>query len=263
MSERPTWMILIPTVPARTASFQLLVHRLLPQLDYWQGHVQVCGWLNVGEPRLAEIRDALLEHAERSGAEYVSFIDDDDMVPEYYVGVIMEELRKVNFSVDHVGFQLEYWKDGEFRSIVEHSLKHKKWGHTVVRENGARRLELYRHFTHVDPIRTELARRGRFARAGLHQPEDRNWVRQVTPHVRTEVFVPRVMYQYFWTPAASAWDGPEKIERLYSEEARNALAYSRTVGQEMNPWERDFLVRQLTRRPAIESEHFHWHPSSL
>jgi len=111
---RPTWMILIPTVPARSASFQLLMHRLLPQLKYWAGWVQVCGWLNVGQPRLAEIRDGLLEHAERSGAEYVSFIDDDDMVPEYYVDEIMIPIHPAKKHLarpDHVGFQLEYWKD--------------------------------------------------------------------------------------------------------------------------------------------------------
>ena len=240
MTQRPTWMILIPTVPARSASFQLLLHRLLPQLEYGAGWVQVCGWLNVGQPRLAEIRDALLEHAERSGAEYVSFIDDDDMVPDYYVPEIMDAIA-AHFGThdvypDHIGFQLEYWKDGEFRSIVEHSLKHQRWGHHSERVNGERRLTLWRHFTHVDPIRTELARKGRFARAGLHQPEDRNWVRQVTPYVRTEVYIPRVMYQYFWTPSASTWDGPEKLAAL------GAGPIS---------------------RPAIESEHFHWHPSSL
>ena len=26
----------------------------------------------------------------------------------------------------------------------------------------------------------------------------------------TEVYIPKVMYHYFWTPAESAWDGPGK-----------------------------------------------------
>jgi hypothetical protein len=197
----PTWTILVPTIPQREHLFLRLLDVLLPQLDEHEGRVRVLAWRNQGDPRLAEIRDAMVDSA---GTDYVSFIDDDDLVPEYYVAEIVRALAE---TPDHVGFRMHYSSSETDHEIVEHSLRWSKWGRSV---DGL----LYRDFTHVDPVRTELAQKGRFAVARPRRAEDRVWVRQVRPWLSSEVFLDKIMYYYEYRAATSSWqnlpplDGP-------------------------------------------------------
>lgn len=244
----PIWTILVPTIPRRAALFARLMERLLPQLDFYRGSVRVVAWLNEGTPRLAEIRDALVDHAAASGSEYVSFIDDDDLVPADYVSSIMAVLPG---RPDHIGFPIRYFKNGEDQGLVDHSVRWPRWGARVRRETDppGGKLVLYRDFTHIDPIRTELARAASFASAGPHVAEDRAWCRGVRLHVHdrgrpmTEVYIPKIMYHYFWTPAESAWDGPGKV-RLGSDAGVSLLS--------------GVLRDKLDPHP-----YFTWHPESL
>jgi hypothetical protein len=216
--DAPTITFLIPTIPGRQDDFLRLLDRLLPQLDEHEGRARVLAWRNTGEPRLAELRDRLLADA---GSEYVAFIDDDDMVSEDYVDSIMAALIE---RPDHVGFQVAYCVDGEFREVVEHSLTWKRW-----HRSGS---QLVRDFTHVDPIRRDLAQRGRFAQAPAGRAEDRVWVKQVRPFLHTEVYVPRVLYTYLWSDKTTAWQRPERAAGNGSE------------------------------RPTILHQWFDWHPDS-
>ena len=198
----PTWTILIPTIGQREPLFLRLLDRLLPQLDEHEGRVRVVAWLNAGDPRLAEIRDRMIAEA---GTEYVSFVDDDDLVPEYYVAEIVRALAE---RPDHVGFNLEFSTLDDAgnagHEIVEHSLRWPKWGRS---SEGL----LYRDFTHVDPVRTEYARQGLFAHARPRRAEDRVWVKQVRPYLSSEVFIDKIMYHYLWSAERSSWQQPSAI----------------------------------------------------
>lgn len=215
----PTWAILIPTIGQRESLFLRLLDVLLPQLDAYAGQVRVVAWRNDGHPRLAELRDAMIGSAD---AEYVSFIDDDDLVSHRYVKAIADALHD---RPDHVGFRLEYCVDGEPKEIVDHSLRHHRWHRNV---DGT----LVRDFTHVDPVRREHAIRGRFATAKLGRAEDRVWVKQVRPWLRTEAYVDDVLYRYLWSQSTSSWQRPER------------------------------LVPSSRPRPAIDHPYFAWHERS-
>lgn len=204
MTALPTWSILVPTIPRRAALFERLLDVLLPQLDELAGRVRVIAWRNSGEPRLAEVRDALVDDAP---GEYVSFIDDDDLVPDYFVAEVARALEQ---RPDHVGFRLSYEPLNEREhEVVEHSVIYSRaqgsrgWGR-------CRDGILYRDLTHVDPIRREIAARGRFAEARPHRAEDRVWVRQVRPLVETEAYVDKIMYRYLYDPDESSWGGVDR-----------------------------------------------------
>jgi hypothetical protein len=216
----PTWAILIPTIPQRGHLFRRLLDVLLPQLDEHRGRVRVLAWRNQGDPRLAEIRDALVDAA---GTEYVCFIDDDDLVPEYYVAEFVQALAS---RPDHVGFRMHYSSGPDDFEIVEHSLRWHKWGRS---SEGL----LYRDFTHVDPIRTEYAQRGRFAQARPRRAEDRVWVRQIRPCLATEVFVDKIMYYYEYRAEHSSWQNPAA------------------------------LAPAAAPRPDIDHPYFRWHEGSI
>jgi len=230
----PVWMICIPTIPRRAETLQRVLLDLMPQTEAADacGMVQVVGWLNVGTPRIAEIRDRLVTYAAERGAEYISFVDDDDRLPEYYVA---EGLAAMEHNPDHVGLLLDYWKNGEQRAVVEHRLLHRRW--QTLKANP---LTLVRDFTHIDPIKVSWARRGRFAEARPHQMEDRIWAQQLRDvgftarRGATEVFINRIMYRYIWVPDQSAWDTKDKLT---------------TLG--------------IPIRPFIAHPYFTWHPESL
>ncbi len=256
-----TWLICVPTVPARRAVFERLMAALLPQTERHRGNVKVMGWLNVGTPRLAEIRDRMIEYADAQAFEYVSFIDDDDMVPAHFV---MEAVMAIEqHRPDHVGFWVEYFRDGIFQGDVEHSLNWRRWAtlamppkphrggervwpptwrHRRAWERFPRDYRLVRDFTHIDSLRTEIARWGRFADARPYAAEDRVWCRSLRErlaqhHGSREVFIDKIMYHYFWTPSQSIWDDAAKSP----------------------------LIGRLTElgQPSTTHPHFFWHKESL
>lgn len=193
----PTWTILVPTLGQREHLFSRLMGVLLPQLDEHEGRVRVLAWRNNGQPSISEIRDALLAAA---GTDYVSFIDDDDLVPEYYVAEIVKALDE---RPDHVGFKIEYSTNDEHPEIVDHSLRWGKWGRTL---DG----QLHRDVTHIDPIKTDIALLARFyCRPG--RAEDRVWVKRVRRHLATEVYIDKIMYHYLFREDTTAWREPRAI----------------------------------------------------
>lgn len=216
----PTWAILIPTIGQRRELFQRLMTRLLPQLDPYDGRVRVIGWFNEGRPMLGDLRDQMIRDA---GTDYISFVDDDDLVAEDYVAEIVNALTS---EPDHVGFRLEFSTNGIGREVVEHSLKWGRWGRSS--ETGM----LYRDFTHIDPIRTEIAAKGSFSTIRPHHAEDRKWVKSLRGLLHTEEFVPKVLYHYEWDERVTAWQRPHMLD--------------------------------LTNgRHPVEHPHFSWHPESV
>jgi hypothetical protein len=200
--DAPTWTILVPTIPVREPLFLRLMDRLLPQLDEHGGRVRVLAWRNAGRPRLAEIRDAMVAGA---GSEYVSFVDDDDLVPDYYVSEIV---RAIAGRPDHVGFQLEYTTHHGGKQvgheIVDHSVRHGRWHRNV-------EGRLVRDLTHIDPIRRDIALRGRFAAAKRGRAEDTVWVKQVRGHVHSEEYINKIMYHYIWSHEGSSWGMGKRV----------------------------------------------------
>ncbi len=238
MSGQPSWAILIPTIPRRAPMFKEVVQTLCGQIERWDvtatyPRIDVIAWLNRGEPRLPEIRDRMVEFAWENGVEYVSFVDDDDLVSDSYVKSIADVLWP--HRPDHVGFRLRYTKDGEevYRGGVVHNLGYGQWGY-----NPAKQM-LYRDFTHLDPIKTSIARRGRFASAYPWAAEDRQWCDQVRPHLKLarDHFIDQELYHYRWVPALSSWEHRSAID----------LGQGRTKAE----------------RPNYTSSFLHWMPESL
>jgi cephalosporin hydroxylase len=188
----PTWTILIPTIGQRAPLFARLLDRLLPQLDAYDGRVRVLAFWNNGEPSLGEIRDSLLSAVT---TDYVSFIDDDDLVPEYFVA---EAMAAIDQRPDKVGFKVAYYVNGKLEEVADQSLRYDRWHRSV---EGV----LCRDITHVGPIRTTIAKQGQFSLARRGRAEDRVWVKQVRPYTRTEVYVDKIMYDYLFRPDDSSW----------------------------------------------------------
>lgn len=201
---QPSWTLLVPTIGERRASFERLMSVLLPQTEGYPGTVRVTAWHNNGQPHLTEIRQRMVETAE---TEYVSCIDDDDLVPPYFVDRAMEALEA---RPDYVGWQVQCYSDGVPTAIAYHSLKYRRWWNETTR--------YYRDISHINPIRTEHAQAVSFRRTARNQAEDRAWVQQLRASGRlvTEEVVDTIMYHYLFSTASTAgigsrWQAPHKI----------------------------------------------------
>jgi hypothetical protein len=150
------------------------------------------GWHNDGSPSLPKIRQTMVASAP---TDYVSFVDDDDLVSPYYVRDVVAALET---RPDYVGFQVQCYSDGAPTAVAYHSLKFRRW------RNLPGRYE--RDISHINPIRTRLARRADFTQGGPLRAEDRVWADQLRRSrlLRSEVVVDHILYHpYFtWSPDA-------------------------------------------------------------
>lgn len=203
----PTWAILIPTLGERRRLFDRLICSLLPQTEPYDGRVQVIGAYNNGAPGLPKIRHLMMSEADRRRTDYLSFVDDDDMVPPYFVEEIMTALDQ---RPDYVGFHVQCYSDDTPTAVSYHSLENTKW------ENLPDRY--LRDISHINPMRTSIARSADFRRAAPGQAEDRAWVHQLRQgrKLKEQVMIDRIMYHYLFSTSKTAgigsrWKAPGKI----------------------------------------------------
>ena len=198
----PTWTILVPTLGERRALFERLMAGLLPQLDPYGGRVRVVGWHNNGSPSLPKIRQTMVTS---TTTDYLSFVDDDDLVSPYYVAEVVAALET---RPDYVGCQVQCYSDGTPTAVAHHSLAFSRW------RNLHGRYE--RDISHINPIRTAHARRADFSRTRSGGAEDRAWAGQLRRArvLRSEVVIPRIMYHYLFSTSrepglGSRWQSPD------------------------------------------------------
>jgi glycosyltransferase involved in cell wall biosynthesis len=180
----PKLSILIATVPTRNKELEHLTSLLAPQLT---NEVEVIVYWDNFEEKLGVKRQALLGAAK---GEYVCFIDDDDEIPPYYIAKILPLLD----GVDYIGWKQQLYHNGEKMKPTYHSLAHS----VSEDENG-----WYRDISHLNPMRRELALKGRFDRTS---PEDNDWSNQLRGIPKTEHFIDEVMYNYHHSTEGSLWN---------------------------------------------------------
>jgi hypothetical protein len=171
---------------------------LAPQLDEHVGAVELIAYRNHGELPLAEIRQRLVDE---SSATYVSFIDDDDTVPYYFVNEVMSGIADYatdhGVSPDYVGWQMQTYSDGTPLKPTFHSLRYDHWWDDLV--------GYYRDISHLNPIRRALLTKNGVDFRKTEPPEDVAWADQLRGKVHTEVYIDRVMYHYHSSTSDSTW----------------------------------------------------------
>lgn len=177
------WTIGVLTVRQREGLLARLLNRLQPQIGKRDIEIIIADqedW-NIGDKRQWCL--------DRARGEYFNFIDDDDLVPFNYV----ERIYPLLDGIDYIGFQLQYYHDGVAWKPTFHSLSYGV--HCIEADETA----FYRGVSHLNPMRTEIARTGRYDNTGYG--EDNRWCAQVNPV--TEHYIDEVMYEYWFYPDKS------------------------------------------------------------
>jgi len=133
-----------------------------------------------GELSIGEKRNNLLK---RAIGDYVCFIDDDDMVPDYYVEEI---LKAIETGPDCVGFNGAIVSQEGKRDLVSYRM-----GITKVDRDG----QWFRAgIGHLSPVKREIALSAMFPE--VNSAEDVEYAKLIQPKLKTQVVIDRFMYFY-------------------------------------------------------------------
>jgi hypothetical protein len=137
------WSILILTMPMRAGLLDDLLDGLEPQL---RGRAEIELILRQSDPRIpvGDQREAMRRAAR---GQYISFIDDDDLVSPRFVERILHAMQA---GPDYIGFNLEQRMNGEFACVEKHSLGYGRVGMETPQSR-------FRDLSHFNPMRTRLA----------------------------------------------------------------------------------------------------------
>lgn len=180
--KRVLFEVLVPTLLNREFYLSRLMTVLEPQFANHANACYVCDW---GEGSIGAKRQRMME---TSKADYVAFVDDDDLVSADYLDRIMPCLAS---APDVVGITMHVKMDGRDwhpSPIFRHSLRFREntgWSHND------------RTPHHLCPMRRDIALRSRFP--DLMWGEDYSFALGVLPHLQTEEWSgdePLYFYEY-------------------------------------------------------------------
>lgn len=175
--------ILIPTVVSREAKLESLMNAIRPQLT---DEVEVFTLCDNKEITIGEKRTALYQE---SKGLFAVQIDDDDMIPDYYVSEVLKRIDSFP-DIDCIGYIERCIWGGSRETFSDFSLRYSEWKEQKDNPEFAH----VRTPFHKTPIRTEIAKQVTFD--AIRWGEDHKWSIAVNPLLKTEVYIPKVMYIY-------------------------------------------------------------------
>lgn len=177
VESRPKWSILILTQETRQSYLRRLLDILEPQVAIHPDveiKIRQCDYLiPVGDNRQIMRQEA--------DGEYSNFIDDDDLVPDNYVVSLLPLMD----GPDFIGHKVTRYDNDDFTATVSHSLAF----------GGSE--DPFHSTPHINPIKTEIALQASMS-GGFG--EDNRWWNTLKSQnaVKTEAFLPEVMYTYWY-----------------------------------------------------------------
>ena len=176
--------ILVPTIPSRGELLSRLLAILAPQVT---PEVEILVNMDSGAKTIGDKRNSLLRAAE---GEYVSSIDDDDLVSSDYIEQLMVG---INLGVDVVSIRGLYFENGVHKGETIDK-PYQAW--RTIPGDGT--LTFLRGTQHLDAIRREIAQSVKFENRGWG--EDSIWSKTLEmkfPNL-TSYQVPMNVYFYHY-----------------------------------------------------------------
>lgn len=170
--------ILICHLPNRRLEIARLMAMLNPQLT---PEVEVK--IDAGEGHTGLKRNRLIESA---NGQYISFVDDDDLVSYNYIDLVT---NAIIHSPDCVGMVGILRKKGQPDWTFRHSITVTRWC-----KDKTNRV-YFRTPNHLNPVKREHACRTMF-NSGLTWGEDKDYSDRLRVHLNTERFIEEPIYIY-------------------------------------------------------------------
>jgi len=187
--------ILIPSLPQRAHLLRRLIDVLQPQgvrfrniYEPARGEVEAVVYVD-STTLISDKRNELLKDAK---GQYIAFVDDDDLVPEYYVS---ELLNAINEKPDCIGFRGYMTTNGNNRRNFIISNRYANWHEA----NG----EYLRTINHLSPVKRSIALKVMFPEK-TRTGEDSIYSQMLKKHLKKEVFIDKDMYHYDFQTSISS-----------------------------------------------------------
>lgn len=176
--------ILIPTLPNR----ENFKRRLLENL--WQTGLEDCQVLtdNREGVSIGEKRNDLLN---RATADYITFIDDDDLVAPNYIELVF---KAIETKPDVVGMNLIMTTDGQNAERSFHTIQCREWFDKPYIFQGKKIY--FRCPNHLNPVKRELALQVGFPKISMG--EDKDYSYRLLPLLKTEEWIDQPIYFYLF-----------------------------------------------------------------
>ena len=157
--------------------------RILSLLEYQlTSSVEVVVISDNGEMSTGEKQQKLLEKAM---GDYVCYVDEDDVIPSYYVAEI---LKAIDSNPDCVAINGVVTLDEKQPHPFYHSITIDEW---YTNDKGH-----FRHPNHINPVKRKLALQAGFE--SLRQGADHGYSLRLKPLLKTETIIEKCMYYYLW-----------------------------------------------------------------
>ena len=177
--------ILISTTNTRKFLLNELISVLTPQLTpQIEIIIDDTPKINIGIKRKNMVNAAT--------GKYCAFIDDDDLVSRWYIGLI---LAAIKLNPDVIGFKLRYLEflNGGRNGTAIHSIKNKVWSREI-NELMNKEDIFYRCPNHLNPVLTEIAKTISFKH--LKWAEDKEYSDRLYDSLKSEIFIDDYLYYY-------------------------------------------------------------------
>lgn len=178
--------ILIPTLPERHNLLTRINNILLPQVARYATQVEI-KYHDAGRSMTTgEKRNHLIQNCE---GEYFSFVDDDDLVPVYYVDELM---KAISLNPDVITFCGHMTTNGGSRQNFTIKL-----GSEYITRNNHH----YRFPNHLCCFKKSLVQNIKFP--NQHMQEDYQWAKAIHDRkiLKNEIHLPIEMYHYDFVTA--------------------------------------------------------------
>lgn len=177
--------ILTPTLVTRRHFYKQLEASLLNQ-GFDPDKVQLLKLEDNREKSIGEKRNILRSMAE---GEYSVFIDDDDKVPAYYIDSILAAIEE---KPDVIGLSGQLYVNNRPSKMFVNTLE--------CNEYSEDRRFYYRCPNHLNPMKTDLAKKVDFQHSNFG--EDTDWALKINDLklLQTEIYIEKPMYYYYFVP---------------------------------------------------------------
>jgi hypothetical protein len=176
--------ILIPTLTKRSH----LLDRVVKELDKQRAGKDVILLINEdkGEKTTGQKRNELIETAVNLGVQYISFVDDDDMIGPTY---IQRGLEVVESGLDCGELWGNYYQKGKLIKPFHHSIIHKDWYED--------RNNYYRMPNHLNFQRLEKVKDIKFPNQVFGEDGKQSYAMKDAGVLKTEYKITDILYHYY------------------------------------------------------------------
>ena len=174
--------VLIASLQSRSHLLERVLDCLKKQIENnnYQEVVEIKTLVDNGEQTIGEKRNTLKSNA---NGEYICFVDDDDLLPDYYLKEIVSRLY---YNYDLINFYVEHKIDGVYKKLICPSV-----GIDNMEINGCL---FWVNMLHLCPHKKILSDFLQFPK--INFCEDLEYSKELKKICRNTYFIEKIMYHY-------------------------------------------------------------------